>query len=347
MVHGIVEDYYSFECMLYFNDKLYFVDYEGADLCSYDLKNEVVSIECSLEKYCENRMFVTMAGYNGRIYIFPFNAKNICIYDVKTCKLTKLENYGQASAECCNKFISSYVWKEKVIAVSAFDASIFEMDTRTLEIQIHKIDEEQLSKYILNKNELSAFYKGEIDENSLFLPFCKGNVVLRINLHTWKVDFIEIEGNGDGYSTAVLWKDDLWLVPRRGNKLQRYNLKKGKGNIIELPVKENEENQALLFLDMIKSSEGFVALPCTCDKGYIIAYDSGQIKEYNEMQGNMMAAIQIADDFVISAVKMGMIMYRLNGVSKSTRIIAGKRECTEIISENALEGLEELIRNII
>ena len=345
MITGIDGKFYSFECAALYNERCYFIDFNGNSICSFEVGDSEVRLEVTLPEKITVRMFSTMIIKGGVAYIFPFNAQGIYKVELDTKKIIEVDyplSFGQAKSDP-GKFISAYLMENKIYVLGSSWSIVLIYDIVSESIKIIDFRNE-LEKYTILKNEKSFFCKGWVYKDFLYFTFCKGNAIIYINSKDDSFGIEIVNGVDDGFSSIIKNDKGYWLTSRQDQCI--YGKIKDEP-LIQRQLETNRDfERAYAYIDFVELSDGIILL------GFLayLSFEYDETKKSFEkirntiFKGREWIANGNAKTKVISSVESGKIIIIKNGNIKEYRLKYSEKKENEIIRESIIDSLEEYIK---
>lgn len=249
----------------------------------------------------------------NKIWFSPYGADNILIYNLvlDSCEyidVPKLEGHGRQAV----KFYALYDYDEWFILLPVEYPAILKIKKATYEIRIVPWEEKLLKKYPdfldVNKGLSIARDFEVVDENMYLLA---ENVVIKYDMKTDELSFIQISHEARLYSGIVKYRDGFALVDRINSEFVVWN---GEGSKIEkssidLGYRGIGEGDDGCPLGLFRVSKGIVIVQANADF-LLIVDESGATRKINlNIKKNK------AEDFFFTRVKQkgSKLIFPLDG----------------------------------
>lgn len=231
-------------------DVALFVANEANLICSIDRRTENKSVWGSLpeEPLFSEKLVSRIIPWRNKLVFVPMNAKKIWIYDRD---LGDWEGLLFRNGEWKRKFFQAVLYRDKVYMIGCLYPSVICLNLTDNSIRyMDGIMEEADS--LSHISEAVYFRNSHVLIGAkLYLPSCKSNHLLKLDLETEEYQWIEIGKKDISYS-GVAWDGNrFWMTQRKGKHIVVWN---GKDTVfekevdVECPIDEVAFDESHLFL---------------------------------------------------------------------------------------------------
>lgn len=184
---------------------------------------------CSLSEYSSGTYYRTVRSFGEKAYVCPVNAQNILLIEnKKIAKKIELEKRTDKSSV----FADALKYEQYIFLIPANYGAIVRYNTVTEEI---KYFTENVEIFVRKTEQVLKVGGCCIYKNFLVAASPVDDLVYTLNLQTEEIQVIKIGGKNEiGSSNLIADKDDIWIIPRKGGVVKRWN--PITGNLVEFDV---------------------------------------------------------------------------------------------------------------
>lgn len=299
----------STETMIVHNGCIWFAEATSNRIYSYDL----ICRKCSLEYIIDTedsdgiRLFRTMTIYGENLYVFPFSAENAYKINLSTRIIERIgidtppeNSYDQYSPKA--KFLSSFVFENKIFAVGVTYPAILEYDVNTGNIVYHNEWLSEMAACFKN-HENVLFRRAEIVKNKLYIPSGRGDAILLYDMSSGEYEVCRIGDGIDGFSSVCYDGKDFWLAPLGTGAIVRWN-ESDRKCVIYNDFPQDFEKVDHGINDIIFWNNMLILFPGSSNMFLSVDRDTGKIFELNSQLRNIRAVSRCICDNVLFAFSM-------------------------------------------
>ncbi|MCI8665731.1 MAG: hypothetical protein HFG82_03560 [Dorea sp.] len=350
MVTGINGTFCTFECAAIHNKRCYFVDFDDSMLYSFGLLDGDLRAELPILGRKGTRLFSSMVIVDGIAYLFPFNADKMYRIDLedKTTEAIDFSLPKEYEKSAFAKFFASYRYKNKIYALGAAWPVILEYNTVSGRVKVFSDLGKDLLKYTVDTEEDSFFCKGCIEENKLYVPYCKGNVLVEISLEDQTYVLHEITGTKDGFSCAFVENGNIWMTSRRGCRAYYSDCKFSDYKCYTIGACQ-DEGKGCRFIDIVKIDNKILAAGFMSSSSYEFVEEEDIFVEIKDkfFEGMMWTSVVGEGELLMSSMDSGKIILPGGKRRSLFRIKSHGRKEPGLMKENKLDTLEDYLKHLL
>ncbi len=205
--------------------KLYFSPFLGKDLFCFDFdKVDYLESFSSGDENHWTKFFVEGIEFDSKLYFIPTKADKIEVYDLKNNQMSFIELDFDLS-KFKSKFSSAYLKENTLYLFPTRYEGIISINLSDGCTKIYNDWISSVNESVIDDQDVYCGYRYAIRDNSIFIPVCKSNKVLEFDLVS-KLTTIHKVDDG-GFSTICDDGEFIWLFPRRGNNIVKWNPETG------------------------------------------------------------------------------------------------------------------------
>jgi hypothetical protein len=211
----------GFQNCISLNNNIFFPSILGDGLYKFDGKEVKFLGNLGSDNQNIIREYGEMLLYDNKIYIVPHSALELVVYDVAQNSIER-KKICVGSEELSSRFYKAFIIDNHLLLFPTRYPGIVDycLDDQSFVVIDDWID--KVKSCVIFPNDI-YFRSGIKILDKLYLPFFNAHAVLEYNINTRDTKIISIGGNA--FSSICLGKDDdLWLMPRRGGKILRWNI---------------------------------------------------------------------------------------------------------------------------
>lgn len=163
-------------------------------------------------------LYLNILKVDNRLVLVPFLAKSIGIYDIDT---KEFNNIPLEMPGC--KCYGAVTYNNTVFLVGYNSARIVSLDVMNKTVK-YIVDCED---YFMNKkidNVRYYFRKNScVVDNYFYIASCVSNTIIKLDMQTEKVEFIELDIETDGLMTITFDGNDFWITKNVADSLIKWN----------------------------------------------------------------------------------------------------------------------------
>lgn len=224
-------------------DKLVFVPREMNLVCLADLNTHRIDIIDSIpeEAMWGYRLCSKIVRYKEQLYFIPMNGEKIWKLDMRS--------HGWDSIEIENgklpmKMMQAVIHQNILVMIGCGYPAILCMDLENKKISYIKEPFHKLKKNVKSVND--TYFRCDYVQTgeTILLACCLDNSVLKLDLNSFKWEFVKV-GNKENKYSGIAWDGcHYWLSPRKFGSVVRWD---GDENAIELSIPYGEKKETLLY----------------------------------------------------------------------------------------------------
>lgn len=301
------------------DNKIWFCLSDYKSLVSMDIrskKNKVYTIQ-SEGKYDDKRAFGSVKEMGNKIYLLPYYAREIMCFDIETEKFQEIK-IDAGNIERGKAFLLGTGVYQNYLFATGVDVPVI-LRLNTLDNHIDYITgwQQEAEKYIFNSD---IFFRKQcvVVDNRLFVPFCNANAVLEIDCITLKTVIHSMGLEKQGYSGLLSEGKLLWLSPRNGGNVVKWDIEAKKIYQIKAARSINTIN-SLTYIGIIMLQNKKLLLPIVEKKEHMLDIASKhKIREYTDVTQRLISHWQICSGNFAPRKAMGKMFHadRSNGQMK-------------------------------
>ena len=246
----------SFHSCEFINDYVYYSNLNFNGLYKYDLKtnkNTFIGFFPG-EAKSTRHLHGAVKLIKGKLYFAPMSGNCIAVYDIENGSFDSY-NIRDFCTTKYTKFYDILEFEGSVYFIPSRSESIVKMNCKTNELNIYN----NWDKYInRNLDKKSPVIKNGsfIYNNELYLPCCRDNFIIVIDLSTFIVRRIKIENVKNGFCDAFFNTNnkEITLLVNGEASIVKYNLDSGKSKVFKYPLL-NSNNIDFPYQKMINLNE--------------------------------------------------------------------------------------------
>ncbi len=223
----------GFENCISIDGCIYFPSIVGDGLFKYDSTGVEYLGELTAKKHSLSREYGELLYKDGALYAVPHAAWELVKYDLKTKEFERhfLDFGGE---ELTSRIYRSFICDERLIMLPTRFHGIVEVDLCDYSVRIVDQWMDGFSPLADRINDL-YFRSGILHDNIIYAPFCNLNAVMKYCITTGNVEIIRV--GTTGYSSICIDNDNsIWLFPRKGESIIKWELGNDKYNSYGIPV---------------------------------------------------------------------------------------------------------------
>lgn len=211
----------DFETMEFYDNKIWFSEWNCNELYYYDLdsKNVELFVKLETEETYGDRLFGAIIICNGYIYLFPFLGKNIYKINIVDRNVITISNFP------VNGILSAHLYENHIFMISGQFPSFYDMDCETDEIRAYSQWGDMLNNVSLTDDN-AYFRKTFLKDGKVYAPLTKGNAIVVFDIMNKTFDVHIVGEKGDSFSSICYDGENFWLAPRKLNNIILWNEEK-------------------------------------------------------------------------------------------------------------------------
>lgn len=316
----------GFQTCKFVDDKMYFPSFVGNALFCYDHgKVEFLGkFPSEKETYCI-KLFLGMEEYDEKLIFAPQVANHIAVYDLETGVFSQI-NVDIDWSGVRSKFGEAII-KEHILYMFPIRFNgVVGVDLKTGHAEIYDNWISKVNHNALSNSDAYCGFGKAIRGNRVFLPICKSNQVLEFDLDS-RISTIHDVGE-EGHAAICDDGQYLWLFPRRGQDIIKWNPETGQCETLQ---PQNDEVVCASFVGAIYSSGYVYAFPEYGNQVLMIDVKRNEISEFKALAEECSAISQIREvhnsAFVFSTIHDNKIVV---SSGKSSEMILADLSMTDI-----------------
>lgn len=305
----------DFETVAFYDNKIWFTDWNCNELYFYDLntKNVELFVKLENEETYSDRLFGAMIIRNNYIYLFPFKGKNIYKVNISTRSIITIELIQ------INGILSAHLYQNQIVMVGCKFPCFYILDCETDELTSYFQWHNMLNG--VSETEDNAYFRKTIlMDTKVYAPFTKGNAVIVFDIieKTFEVHIVGKAGNS--YSSICFDGENFWISPRKKNNIIMWNKDTG----CQMEYKINSVDVGNYgFGDIVLINRKVYLLPYGGKNIVVLDLDTKNIKKANKEDINGVCQCKANDKiFLFCSYRHTLYTYSLKEDSYEADIIA-------------------------
>lgn len=191
--------------------------------------------------YSDNRAFGSMQIVGRKIYLIPFREKTIMQFDIDSEEFKQIEIDKSIIRNENILFLATGKYKEFLFIMGVNIPVVLRVNTNNNQIDYLTDWIEKVDRLIFDFREAYFRKQSVLLDYRLLVPFCNANAVLEIDCINLTTTVHKIGAELQGYSGICNDGKSLWLSPRKGGDLIKWNI--DTGEIKKIPILQNLNNK--------------------------------------------------------------------------------------------------------
>ena len=279
------------------------------------------------ERFFSSRLVGSIEKYKNKLIFVPGTASAISIFDLDTkeWKQIEIKNSGMIGNV---KFLSSGIFKDKILMFGCHYPAIISLDMNSYEIEY---DFDTLKPlYGKVKERSDCFFRTDIGEvdGKYFLACCSDNVILKYDPDKMHGELIRVGNENDRFSGIAYDGEAFWISPRflgdvikwAGGDEERFTLQQMQGN-----------KSSLFSLGIVIDKDKNIVIP---NLDYEYRYNKAiNSDHFVPEKSNKKLLFKTFDDGTVSIDANGRIKLDINDEIISYSIFSNDRQVTEYLKK--------------
>ena len=275
----------SFEAFAKDKNGTWYLGYDHNGLYYYDNNSDDIRFIGKIpdEKVYEIRLYSSMVLIDDLLIMIPFSAKEICVYEKTSGCFTKIPvrktcdfDYKASNADDNAKFWCSIVFDKKVYMFPHNYSAllIYDVESRQIEYMTELV--KSMDEIIKNDQPYvtDLYNEGDI----VFCSCANSNSYLVVDISSMSYVINSISTDVNGFNGIICEGEDVWLAPRIGKKIVKYNQRtKRIEEFFDYP--EGFEGEAFLFHTFFKTLKGILLVPDFSNKFFLFDESTNKFKD--------------------------------------------------------------------
>lgn len=230
----------TFANILFFDNKIWFTEWNCNELYYYDLKKQEVVFFCKFNEEDEygTYLFGEILLYKNYFFVIPASASNLYRINIETREIKRISLMIKKSLSSVNlaKFVSAQIVDEKLFLIGSSCPLIIEYNCESEEV-LYFSDE---LKFISQDNiyDTATFVrKTFLVGKKIYIPLCTKNYVGIFDTEKRKMVYQKVGVDGYGYSSMCGdYQGNFWLIPQNEGSVVHWKEKEDEWKKIDFPA---------------------------------------------------------------------------------------------------------------